>query len=77
MQNAVGQSLVQLILDSNLISEDEYQQVLEEAKQTGVTYTQALSKFVDSKSLTLAKQAFEHGVSCILLEDVVPENEAN
>ena len=76
MQNAVGQSLVQLILDSNLISEDEHQQVLEEAEQTGVTYTQALSKFVDSKSLTLAKQAFEYGVSCILLEDVVPENEA-
>ena len=76
MQNAVGQSLVQLILDSNLISESEHQQVLEEAEQTGVTYTQALSKFVDSKSITLAKQAFEYGVSCILLEDVVPENEA-
>ncbi len=76
MQNSVGQSLVQLILDSNLISEDEHQQVLEEVEQTGVTYTQALSKFVDSKSLTLAKQAFEHGVSCTLLEDVVPENEA-
>ena len=76
MQNAVGQSLVQLILDSNLISESEHQQVLEEAEQTGVTYTQALSKFVDSKSFTLAKQAFEYGVSCILLEDVVPENEA-
>lgn len=76
MQNAVGQSLVQLILDSNLISEDEHQQVLEEAEQAGVTYTQALSKFVDSRSLTLAKQAFEYGVSCILLEDVVPEDEA-
>ena len=76
MHNAVGKSLAQLILDSNLISQDEHQQVLEEAEQAGVSYTQALSKFVDSKSLTLAKQALEYGVSCILLEDVIPENEA-
>ena len=51
MHNAVGKSLVQLMLDSNLISEDEYQQVLEEVETTGVTHTQALSKFTDSKSL--------------------------
>ena len=75
MRNAVGKSLVQLMLDSNLISEDEYQQVLEEVETTGVTHTQVLSKFVDSKSLTLAKQALEYGVPCILLEDVIPENE--
>ena len=76
MRNAVGKSLAQLILDSNLISQDEHQQILEESEQAGVSYTQALSKFVDSKSLTLAKQALEYGVSCILLEDVALENEA-
>ena len=75
MYNAVGKSLVQLMLDSNLISEDEYQQVLEEVKTTGVTHTQALSKFTDSKSLALAKQALEYGVPCALLEDVIPEDE--
>ena len=76
MRNAVGKSLVQLMLDSNLISENEHQQVLEEIENTGVTHTQALVKFVDSKTLTLAKQAFEYGVSCVLLEDIVLENEA-
>ena len=76
MRNAVGKSLVQLMLDSNLISENEHQQVLEEIENTGVTHTQALVKFVDSKTLTLAKQAFDYGVSCVLLEDIVLENEA-
>ncbi len=76
MYNAVGKSLVQLMLDSDVISQDEHQQVLEETENTGVTHTQALSKFVDSKSLALAKQALEYGVPCILLEDVIPEAEA-
>ena len=75
MHNAVGKSLVQLMLDSDIISEDEHQQVLEEVETTGVTHTQALSKFVDSKSLALAKQALEYGVPCTLLEDVIPESE--
>ena len=76
MRNAVGKSLVQLILDSDLISEAEHQQILEEVESTGVSYTQALSKFVDSASLTLAKRALEYGVPCVLLEDIVPENDA-
>ncbi|MYE90075.1 hypothetical protein F4X33_13885, partial [Candidatus Poribacteria bacterium] len=75
MRNAVGKSLVQQMLDSHIISEDEHQQVLEEIETTGVTHTQALSKFVDSKSLALAKQALEYGVSCTLLEGVIPESE--
>ena len=75
MHNAVGKSLVQLMLDSDIISEDEYQEVLEEVEATGVTHTQALSKFVDSKSLALARQALEYGVSCTLLEDITPESE--
>ena len=75
MRNAVGKSLIQLMLDSDIISEDEHQQVLEEVETTGITHTQALSKFVDSKSVALAKQALEYGVSCALLEDVIPESE--
>ena len=76
MHNAVGKSLEQLLLDSNLISQDEHQQILEEIEKTGVTHTQVLSKFVNSKALTLANQALEFGVPCILLEDVIPETEA-
>ena len=76
MYNEVGKSLEQLLLDSNLISQDEHQQVLEEIEKTGVTHTQVLSKFVSSKVLALAKQALEFGVPCILLEDVIPETEA-
>jgi len=75
MHNAVGKSLVQQMLDSDIISEDEHRQVLEEIETTGVTHTQALSKFVDSKSLALAKQALEYGVSCTLLEGIIPESE--
>ena len=70
-----GKSLVQLMLDSDIISLAEHQQILEEVETTSVTHTQALSKFVDSKSLALAKQALEYGVPCALLEDVIPENE--
>ena len=76
MHNAVGKSLEQLLLDSNLISQDEHQQILEEIEKTGVTNTQVLSKFVNSKDLALAKQALEFGVPCILLEDVIPDTEA-
>ena len=76
MHNAVGKSLEQLLLNSNLISQDEHQQILEEIEKTGVTHTQVLPKFVSSKALALAKQALEFGVPCILLEDVIPETEA-
>ena len=76
MHNAVGKSLEQLLLDSNLISQDEHQQILEEIEKTSATHTQVLSKFVNSKALALAKQALEFGVPCILLEDVIPETEA-
>ena len=76
MLNAPDKSLVQVMLDSELISEDEHRQVLEEVEKTGTSVDHALLKFANPKSLALAKQGVEYEVPCILLENVIPEDEA-
>jgi type II secretory ATPase GspE/PulE/Tfp pilus assembly ATPase PilB-like protein len=76
MRNAPDKSLIQVMLDSKLISEDEHRQVLEEVEKTRVLIDQALSKFANPKTLDLAKKSVEYSVSCVLLEDIIPDNEA-
>jgi type II secretory ATPase GspE/PulE/Tfp pilus assembly ATPase PilB-like protein len=76
MMNALDKSLTQVMLDSNLITEEQQQQILNEVEQTGISIEQAISKLVSSKALALAKKSVEYGVPCVLLEDVVPERQA-
>jgi type II secretory ATPase GspE/PulE/Tfp pilus assembly ATPase PilB-like protein len=76
MYNAPDKSLVQVMLDSKLISEDEHRQVLEAIEKAGVSVDEALSKFVTKKELALVRKSTEYDVSYVLLADMVPEPEA-
>ena len=75
MQNALDKSLIQVLRDAKLISENEHQRMLEEIEETGVSMEEVLSKQVNPKVLELAKKSLEYGVGCIQLEDIVSEPE--
>ncbi|MCZ6676725.1 MAG: ATPase, T2SS/T4P/T4SS family [Candidatus Poribacteria bacterium] len=76
MYNAPDQSLLQVMLDSKLLSEDQHRQILEEIEGAGASIDQTLLKFVNPKTLALAKKSLDYGVSCILRDDMVPDTGA-
>ena len=79
MDNAPDKSLAQVMLDSKLISADQYQQVVEEIETTEVSIDQALALVLpaNSKNLALAKKSIEYGIPFVRLDDMVPETEAS
>ncbi len=76
MQHSLEKSIVDVMRQATLISEQAYEQILSEIQQTGASDTAVLSKHVSPDLLALATKSVEYGTPCIQLEGVVPEPEA-
>ena len=76
MQHILEKSIVDVMRQATLISEQAYEQILAEIQQTGASDTAVLSKHVSPDLLALATKSVEYGTPCIQLEGVVPEPEA-
>ena len=73
-QTLVTGSLVEVMRQASLISEQDYTDIVAEIKQTGVSEAAVLSKHgVPSNILALATKSVECGTSFIQLEGTVPE----
>ena len=68
-------TLIDMMLDNNLISEIDYQRIVEDLKSTGVTAHEALLNHVAPDMVAFAKKGMEYGVSCVRLENIEPEDE--
>ena len=67
-------SLVEVMRQASLISEQDYTDIVAEIKQTGASETAVLSKHgVPSNLLALATKSVEYGTSFIQLEGMIPE----
>jgi len=67
-------SLVEVMRQTSLISEQAYTDIVAEIKQTGASETAVLSKHgVPSNLLALATKSVECGTSFIQLEGIIPE----
>lgn len=67
-------SLVEVMRQASLISEQDYTDIIAEIEQTGASEASVLSKHgVPSDVLALATKSIEYGTPFIQLEDVVPE----
>ena len=67
-------SLVEVMRQASLISEQDYTDIIAEIEQTGASEAAVLSKHgVPSDVLALATKSVEYGTPFIQLEDVVPE----
>ena len=67
-------SLVEVMRQTSLISEQAYTDIVAEIKQTGASETAVLSKHgVPSNLLALATKSIECGTSFIQLEGIIPE----
>ena len=68
------ESLVEVMRQASLISEQDYTDIVAEIKQTGASETAVLSKRgVPSNLLALATKSVECGTSFIQLEGIIPE----
>ncbi len=76
MQHNLNHSIVDVMRQAALISEQASEEILAEIQQTGASETAVLSKRVPPNALALAKKSVEYGTPCIQLEDVAPEPEA-
>ena len=69
-------SLVEVVRQASLISEQDYTDIVAEIKQTGASEAAVLSKHgVSSDILALATKSVEYGTSFVQLEGIVPESE--
>ena len=75
MQTSPDKSLLQIMLDAELISEDKHKQILEEVERTNASIDEVLSNSVSPKSLELAQKSLEYGIPCVQLEDTNSEPE--
>ena len=67
-------SLVEVMRQASLISEQDYTDIVAEIKQTGASEAAVLSKHgVSSDILALATKSVEYGTSFVQLESIVPE----
>ena len=67
-------SLVEVMRQASLISEQDYTDIIAEIEQTGASEASVLSKHgVSSDVLALATKSVEYGTPFIQLEDVAPE----
>ncbi len=67
-------SLVEVMRQASLISEQDYTDIVAEIKQTGASEAAVLSKHgVPSNLLALATKSVEYGTSFIQLEGIIPE----
>jgi type II secretory ATPase GspE/PulE/Tfp pilus assembly ATPase PilB-like protein len=76
VQNAPDKSVLQVLSDAKLISEDAHRQILEEVESTGASMQTILSERINPQTLALAMKSLEYGIPCIQLEDAAPEPEA-
>ncbi len=76
MQNILNNSLVDVMRQATLISEQEYEQILAEIKESGAADTTVLAKHVTPEALELATKSVESGTPCIQLEGITPEQAA-
>ncbi len=76
MQNILNNSLVDVMRQATLISEQEYEQILAEIKESGAPDTTVLAKHVTPEALELATKSVESGTPCIQLEGITPEQAA-
>ena len=68
------ESLVEVMRQASLISEQDYTDIVAEIKQTGASEAAVLSKHgIPSNLLALATKSVECGTSCIQLEGMIPE----
>jgi len=75
MQHIPEKSIVDVMRQATLISEQESEQILAEMQQTGASDTAVLSKHVPPDLLALATKSVEYGTPCIQLEGIAPEPE--
>ena len=69
-------SLVEVMRQASLISEQDYTDIVAEIKQTGASEAAVLSKHgVPSNLLALATKSVEYGTSFIQLEGIIPETD--
>ena len=75
MDNTSDMSLTQMMLDGQLISTVEHQRILEDIRTAGLPTDEALLNHVAPDIIAFAKKGMECGVSCVRLENIVPEPE--
>ena len=73
LQKAPDKSLLQVMLDAELISENQHQQILEGVEGANTSIDEVLSNSVNPKALVLAQKSLEYGIPCVRLEDAVSE----
>ena len=65
-------TLIEMMLDGQLISEIDHQRILEDIHSAGLSVAEALLNHVAPDIVAFAKKGMECGVSCVRLENIEP-----
>ena len=75
MDNTSAMSLIEMMLDGQLISTVEHQRILEDIRSADLPTDEALLNHVAPDIIAFAKRGLEYGVSCVRLENIEPDLE--
>ena len=75
MDNTSAMSLIEMMLDGQLISTVEHQRILEDIRSADLPTDEALLNHVAPDIIAFARRGLEYGVSCVRLENIEPDLE--
>ena len=76
MSDTTDRSLIEIMIEGNLISGDDGRRILKDIDSMGAAFDTALSGLVAPDVIALAKKAAKFNVPCVHLESAIAETEA-
>ncbi len=76
MSDTTDRSLIEIMIEGNLISGDDGRRILKDIDSMGAAFDTALSELVAPDVIALAKKAAKFNVPCVHLENAITETEA-